>query len=170
MKRIIALLLLIPLADIVLLVGVAQLIGPVATVLLVVLTALIGMLLVRAEGRHVIRRTNRKLSQGDIPENELIDGALLIAAGVFLLTPGLVTDLTGVLLVVPPTRYPIRLVVKKYVITPYLDSKTDGFITGTAYTGGFPNANANANTNDGDATMYNLGDDEYTIDGERSED
>lgn len=164
MKRIIALLLLIPLADIVLLVGVAELIGAVATVLLVVLTALIGMLLVRAEGRHTIRRINRKLTEGDLPQNELIDGALLIAAGAFFLTPGLVTDLTGLLLVIPPTRYPVRLLVKRYVITPYLDGKTDGFVTGTVYTGGFPDGN------DRESTTYNLGDDEYSIDGERSED
>lgn len=164
MKRIIALLLLIPLADIVLLVGVAELIGAGATVLLVVLTALIGMLLVRAEGRHAVRRINRKLTQGELPQNELIDGGLLIAAGAFFLTPGLVTDLTGLVLVVPPTRYPVRLLVKKYVITPYLDSKSDGFVTGTVYTGGFPDGG------DQESTTYDLGDDEYTIDGERSED
>ncbi|UPM43107.1 FxsA family protein [Halocatena salina] len=169
MKRIIALLLLIPLADIVLLVGVAQLIGPVATVLLVVLTALIGMLLVRAEGRHTVRRINRKLSHGEIPDSELVDGALLIAAGAFFLTPGLVTDLCGLLLVIPPTRYPVRLLVQKYVITPYLDGKSDGFVTGTVYTGGFPNPNANA-SNEQTTTTYNLGEDEYSIDGDSKKD
>ncbi|RRJ33467.1 FxsA family protein [Halocatena pleomorpha] len=168
MKRIIALLLLIPLADIVLLVGVAEFIGPAATVLLVVLTALIGMLLVRAEGRHAIRRINTKLSSGEIPDSELVDGALLIAAGAFFLTPGLVTDLCGLLLVIPPTRYPVRLLLKKYVITPYLDGKSDEFITGTVYTGGFPNADTN--TNEQTTTTYNLGEDEYSIDGDSKKD
>lgn len=162
MKRFIALLLLIPLFDILLLVGVSELIGPVATVALVVLTALIGMLLVRAEGRHTIRRINRTLGKGETPENEIIDGALLIASGAFFLTPGLVTDLTGLLLVLPPTRYPIRMLLKRYVITPYLDGKTDGFVTGTVYSGGFPNQD--------DGTTYNLGDDEYTISGEETDD
>lgn len=162
MKRLIALLLLIPLADIVILFLVSQVIGWVATVALVVLTALIGMLLVRAEGRHTISRVERKLRTGEVPQDELVDGALLIASGVFFLTPGLVTDLTGLILVLPPTRYPVRLLAKRYVITPYLDGKTDGFVTGTIYTSGFPNQNQ-------DDMTYNLGDDEYSVKGDGSD-
>lgn len=157
MKRIIALLLLIPLVDIVILIGIAGWIGGTATIALVVLTALIGMLIVRAEGRHTIRRVQRKLSHGEIPENELIDGALIIAAGAFFLTPGVVTDFVGIVLTLPPTRYPVRLLAKRFVITPYLDTKTSGFTTGTVYTSGFPNQ-------DRDDTTYNLGDDEYSVD------
>jgi UPF0716 protein FxsA len=159
MKRIIALLLLIPLVDIVILVGIAGVIGGVATIALVVLTALIGMLLVRAEGRHTVRRIQRKLSHGEIPENELIDGAFVIAAGAFFLTPGVVTDFVALILVLPPTRYPVRLLAKRLVITPYLDKKTDGFATGSIYTSGFPNQDR-----DRDDTTYNLGDDEYSVD------
>lgn len=139
MKRFIALLLLIPLFDIMVLVVLSTWIGPVATVLLVVLTALIGMVLVRAEGRHTLRRLQRKLQNGEIPDDELIDGGLLIASGAFFLTPGVVTDFIGLILVLPPTRYPVRKVLKGRVITPSLDKKTHGFTTGTVYTGGFPN-------------------------------
>ena len=138
MLRLIAVLLLIPLLDMLLLLGVASIIGGLETVLIVVLTGLIGMLLVRAEGRHTIRKIQRKLAQGEPPTDELIDGALLIAAGAFLLTPGIVTDVLGFLLVVPFTRYPIRLAIKKWVVTPYVDAKTGGFATGKVYTGGFP--------------------------------
>jgi UPF0716 protein FxsA len=157
MKRIIALLLLIPLVDIVILVGIATWIGGPATIAIVVLTALIGMLLVRAEGRHTIRRIQHKLGHGEIPENELINGAFVIGAGAFFLTPGVVTDFVGLLLVLQPTRYPIRLLAKRFVITPYLDKKTDGFATGSIYTSGFPNQERSD-------TTYNLGDDEYNID------
>jgi len=138
MLRLIAVLLLIPLLDMLLLVGMAFWIGWEIAVLLVVLTGLVGMLLVRAEGRHTIRKIQRKLGQGEPPTDELIDGALLIAAGAFLLTPGLVTDVLGFLLVIPITRYPIRVALKKWVITPYADAKTGGFATGKVYTGGFP--------------------------------
>ena len=158
-SRIIALLLLIPLVDVVILVGIAGWIGGVTTIALVVLTALIGMLLVRAEGRHTIRRIQHKLGHGEVPENELINGAFVIAAGAFFLTPGVVTDFVGLLLVLPPTRYPIRLLAKRFVITPYLDKKTGGFGTGSIYTSGFPNQDQ-----DRDSYTYNLGDDEYTID------
>ncbi|ERH00544.1 MAG: protein affecting phage T7 exclusion by the F plasmid [Halonotius sp. J07HN6] len=111
---------------------------PVQTVALVVLTGLVGMLLVRAEGRNTLGRFQRKAASGSVPTDELVDGGLLIAAGAFLLTPGLVTDLIGLLLVVPPTRYPIRIAIKRWVIVPYLDSKTGGFASGNVWTFGFP--------------------------------
>ncbi|WP_435065643.1 FxsA family protein [Halobaculum sp. EA56] len=140
-------LLAIPLADAAFLLWVAtNVLSPVQTVALVVLTGLLGMLLVRAEGRHTLRSVQRKLATGEVPTGELLDGALLIAAGAFLLTPGLVTDVIGFLLAIPPTRYPIREVLRRYVVVPYLDSKADGFVTGTVWTAGFPNADGDART------------------------
>jgi UPF0716 protein FxsA len=131
-------LLIIPLADMALLVVVAGYIGWPATVALVVLTALLGMLFVRAEGRHTLRRVQQSLAQGELPADQLIDGGLLIAAGAFLLTPGLVTDALGFLIAIPVTRVPIRLVLKRFVIVPLLDRETGGFATGKVYTVGFP--------------------------------
>jgi UPF0716 protein FxsA len=133
-----ALLLLIPLADALLLVGVADFVGWQVTVLLVVLTGLVGMLLVRAEGRHTLRSIQRDLATGELPTDPLLDGGLLIAAGAFLLTPGLVTDTIGFLFTIPVTRYPIRVVLKRYVVQPYLDERTEGFVTGEVWTAGFP--------------------------------
>lgn len=157
--RIIALLLLIPLVDIVILVALAQWIGNVTTIAVVVLTALVGMLLVRAEGRHTMRRIQHKLGHGEIPEDELVDGAFIIAAGVFFLTPGIVTDFVGLLLALTPTRYPFRLLAKRLVITPYLDKKTGGFATGSIHTSGFPNQKQEQ-----EDYTYDLGNDEYNID------
>ena len=137
-RWIIALLLLIPLADAILLVAVAGQIGAVATVLLVVLTGLVGMLLVRAEGRHTFGRLQRKIATGQLPTGELMDGALLIAAGAFLLTPGVVTDALGLLFAIPVTRYPIREALVRWVVRPYLDKRTEGFVTGDVWTAGFP--------------------------------
>ena len=138
MLRLIGLLLLIPLLDAVLLVVFGWYFNWVLVVLLVVLTALVGLLLVRAEGRHTLRKIQRKAASGEAPTNELLDGALLLVAGAFLLTPGLVTDAIGLLLVIPLTRYPIRALLKKFVIVPYADEKTGGFVTGNVYLGGFP--------------------------------
>jgi UPF0716 protein FxsA len=139
MLRYIGLLLLIPLLDAILLVVLAGFVlNWQFIVLLVVVTALVGMLLARFEGRHTIRKIQTKLAQGEPPTDELIDGGLLLVAGAFLLTPGLVTDLLGFLFIVPLTRYPIRVVLKKRVIVPYVDQKTGGFATGNVYIGGFP--------------------------------
>ncbi|MCU4926103.1 membrane protein FxsA [Halobacteria archaeon AArc-dxtr1] len=144
MLRWILALLLIPFLDAVLLAVVVSqtgVIGWTGMVLLVVLTGLIGMLLVRAEGRRTIGKIQRQLAAGSPPTDALLDGALLIAAGAFLLTPGLVTDLIGFLLVLPPTRIPIRAGIKRFVIVPYADKKTDGFTSGAVWTVGFPGGN-----------------------------
>jgi len=135
-----ALLLAIPLADALFLVYVAGVLGWQLTVALVVLTAILGMLLVRAEGRHTLARIGRKLERGEVPTDELLDGGLLIAAGAFLLTPGLVTDAIGFLLALPVSRYPIRAALKR-VVVPALDRRTGGFATGNVYVGGFPGGN-----------------------------
>ncbi|QGN05975.1 membrane protein FxsA [Halorhabdus sp. CBA1104] len=138
MLRLIAVLLLIPLLDMLLLVAVAGVLGVLETVALVVLTGLVGLMLVRAEGRHTLRKIQRKVVEGEAPTDEVLDGALLLVAGAFLLTPGLVTDVLGFIFVVPPTRYPVRVALKKWVVTPYIDNKTGGFATGSVYVGGFP--------------------------------
>ena len=138
--RLVAVLLLVPVLDFLLLVGLVAL-GPltiVQGVLVVVVTSLVGLLLVRAEGRHTLRKIRRNLATGELPGDELLDGALiLVAAGLFL-TPGFLTDLFGLLLVLPPTRYPFRWATRTFVVTPYLDAKTGGFVSETVYGGGAP--------------------------------
>jgi len=168
MLRWILALLLIPFLDAVLLAVIVTQFGFVnwvGMVLLVVLTGLVGMLLVRAEGRRTIRKMQRSMSQGKPPTNELLDGGLLIAAVAFLLTPGLVTDLIGFLLAVPLTRIPIRAALKRFVIVPYADKKTGGFASGGVWTFGFPDdGTAREQSEPTDGGTYDLGDDDYTVD------
>lgn len=139
-KRIIALLLIIPLVDALVLVVFAGVVGWQLTVALVVLTALVGLMFARLEARLTMRKIQDAIAVGRAPTAALIDGGLLIAAGAFLLTPGLVTDAIGLLLIIPPTRVLIRTVLHRYVIIPYLDRQSGGFATGTVYTRGFPGA------------------------------
>ncbi|TKX84367.1 membrane protein FxsA [Halorubrum sp. SS5] len=137
-RTLLALLLVVPLVDALFLIVVATRLGWPVTVALVVLTAVLGMLLLRAEGRATLARLQRKVAQGKPPTDELLDGGLLIAAGAFLLTPGLVTDAVGFLLALPLSRVPIRVALKKYVVVPYIERETDGFLSGNVYIGGFP--------------------------------
>ncbi|WP_224449060.1 FxsA family protein [Haloprofundus salilacus] len=157
-RWIIALLLLIPLSDALLLVPVASELGLLPTVALVVLTGLVGMMLVRAEGRTTLARIQQRLAIGELPANQLLDGGLLIAAGAFLLTPGLITDALGFLLAIPVTRYPIRTVIKRYVVKPYLDKQADGFVSGGVWTGGFPYPDED------DDDVYDVGSNSYRFD------
>lgn len=140
-------LLLIPLLDVLFLAYVAStLLGWQWTILLVVLTALLGMLFVRAEGRHTLRKIQQSLAEGRAPTNEIIDGGMLIAAGAFLLTPGLVTDAIGFILVLPITRIPLRMAIKKFIIVPLVDKQTGGFASGKVYTFGFPDDDDSSRT------------------------
>lgn len=157
-KRILGVLLLIPLIDMLLLIVVADYLGWVATVALVVATALVGLILVRAEGRRTLSKLQRSVSRGEPPQDHLIDGGLLIAAGAFLLTPGLVTDGIGLLIVLPPTRLLMRKVVKRYVLVPAIDNRTGGFASGTVYVGGFPGSD--------EESTVDLGSEDYDVDDE----
>ena len=139
----------VPLLDVVLLVYVATVIGGVATVALVVLTALIGLLLVRAEGRYTLGRLQRRLSAGEAPTDEVLDGALLLVAGAFLLTPGLVTDLLGLLFVLPPTRYVVREALLRWVIVPAIEERSGGLLSGDVYTFEFPGGSGVGNVGAG---------------------
>jgi UPF0716 protein FxsA len=161
LRWILGALLVVPLADAALLVVVADALGWVATVALVVLTALLGSLLVRAEGRHTLRSIQRRLAAGEAPTDELLDGGLLIAAGALLLTPGLLTDAVGFALGIPPTRYPIRTALKRFVVTPYLDRRTGGFATGAVWTAGFPDQGGDREPDD---DPFDLDPDAYRVD------
>ncbi|MFW5920078.1 MAG: FxsA family protein [Halanaeroarchaeum sp.] len=165
-------LLLVPLLDALVLIFVAaELLGGPATVALVVLTALLGLVFVRAEGRRTLRKIQRSLAAGEVPTDGLLDDGLLIAAGAFLLTPGLVTDAIGLLIVFPPTRIPLRMAIKKWWVVPTIDERSGGFATGKVYTFGFPGPDAGPGPGSrpggetrGDETV-DLGEDDYSVSG-----
>lgn len=104
---------LVPLVELYLLIVIGQAIGALPTVLLVVLTGAIGASLARQQGFSVYRRINAEMNQGHFPANELIDGVLIFASGVTLLTPGIITDALGFLLLFPVTRAPVREFIKR---------------------------------------------------------
>lgn len=79
-------------------------IGVLPTLGLMVLDALIGSALMRSQGRAAWRRLRLALAERRPPAREVLDGALILAGGAFLITPGFVTDVFGALLLAPPTR------------------------------------------------------------------
>lgn len=95
---------LVPIAEIALLIHVGGLIGTWETVALVVLTAVIGTALFRAQGTRVLLRAQEVMAQGGFPAQELFDGICILVAGVLLLTPGFITDGLGLALLVPGLR------------------------------------------------------------------
>jgi len=79
-----------------------------ATLLIVVMTGIIGAWLARAQGVMVMLQIQRDLAEGRMPAPRLIDGTMILVAGAFLVTPGLITDTAGFLLLVPAVRSYIR--------------------------------------------------------------
>lgn len=137
--RLLGVLLVVPLLELMVLVVLATtVLSPPRVVALVVLTGLLGLIVVRAEGRRTLRRLRRTVARGEVPADEILDGGLIVLAGVLFLLPGIVTDAVALVLVLPPSRYPVRVALDRYVITPYVDARTDRFLTGEVYTGGFP--------------------------------
>jgi UPF0716 protein FxsA len=104
----IALFIVLPLAELYVILKVGDAIGAVWTIALLAADSLLGALLLRSQGRSVWRRFNAALAEGKMPHREVMDGVLVIFGGAFLITPGFITDIIGLLLLVPPTRALIR--------------------------------------------------------------
>jgi UPF0716 protein FxsA len=100
----------VPLAELYVILQVGEAIGAVWTILLLAADSLLGSLLLRSQGRTVWRRFNSALAEGRMPHREVIDGVLIVFGGAFLITPGFLTDIVGLLLLIPPTRALIRRV------------------------------------------------------------
>jgi UPF0716 protein FxsA len=97
----------VPIAELAIIIQVGQWIGW-WTVVVLVADAILGSLLLRAQGRAAWGRFNGALSEGRIPHREVVDGVLVIFGGVLLLTPGFLTDIIGLLFLFPPTRVVLR--------------------------------------------------------------
>ena len=106
---------LIPVIELSLLIEIGSYIGILNTVIIVILTALVGAYMVRMEGMGVMYRIQKNMQEGQFPAEEMISGAMILVAGALLLTPGFFTDVIGFLMVVPVTRNYISAMIKKYI-------------------------------------------------------
>ena len=105
----------VPIAELALLIQVGSWIGFWPTLALLVLDAVLGSMLMRSQGRAAWRRFNEAIAAARIPGREVVDGALVIFGGALLLTPGFVTDIFGAAFLLPPTRAVIRrLLVRRF--------------------------------------------------------
>lgn len=95
---------LIPAAEIYVLIKIGASIGGVNTVLLVILTGFAGAYLAQLQGLQTMLRVRTSLQQGIMPAEEIVDAVIIFVAGMVLLTPGFITDLSGLLLLFPVTR------------------------------------------------------------------
>ena len=105
----------IPVAEIFFIIRVARDLGIPETIGLLVAVSVVGAWLVRRCGLGVLRQIRERLSRGEIPGKELVDGLLILVGGLLMLTPGFLTDAVGLLLLIPPTRPALRaLLIRRY--------------------------------------------------------
>ena len=100
----------VPIAELYVLIQIGQAIGILPTIALLILDSILGAILMRSQGRAAWMRFNRALAEGHVPGREVLDGALVIFGGALLLTPGFLSDILGLILLLGPTRAIVRTV------------------------------------------------------------
>ncbi|MEA2271241.1 MAG: protein FxsA [Solirubrobacteraceae bacterium] len=106
----------VPIVELYVILQVGQAIGTLPTIALLIADSVLGSVLMRSQGRAAWRRFNTALAERRLPHREVIDGVLVIFGGALLLTPGFVTDLFGIALLLPPTRAVVRGVLARRLL------------------------------------------------------
>ncbi len=104
---------LIPVVELFLLMQLSSFLGPLSTIILVISTGFAGASLAKLQGMQTIMRIQENYKQGIMPGDEVIDAFLILIAGIVLITPGLLTDIAGILLLIPKTRKAFKQFVKQ---------------------------------------------------------
>ncbi|MFJ7974630.1 FxsA family protein [Peribacillus sp. JNUCC 23] len=115
MKYIISSLLALTVVEIVVLLMVGKIIGVGGTLVLVIGTGIIGVLLAKKQGIETLKKAQEQMKYGEVPGFEIVDGICILLGGLFLLLPGFVSDLIGLLLVLPFTRSLIKPGIFRYI-------------------------------------------------------
>jgi UPF0716 protein FxsA len=102
-----------PLLELFVIFQVAHVVGGWQTIGLLILESMVGAWLLKRQGLSALSRVTQALEQGRIPGKELVDGFLIMVAGALMIAPGFLTDAVGYLLLLPPTRAPVRAVLLK---------------------------------------------------------
>jgi UPF0716 protein FxsA len=113
--RVFAIFTVVPLVELYLLIAIGRTFGAGPTIGLVLLTGAIGAWFVRHEGAKVIRRWQEAMARQELPKEGVIDGFLIFVGGLMLIAPGILTDVAGLTMVVPPTRRVIAGIVRAWL-------------------------------------------------------
>lgn len=103
--------LVVPLVELYVIIQVGDAIGALNTIAVLIAMGVVGGLLMKREGLGVLRRVQAQLRGGHVPGREVVDGFLILFGGALMLTPGFLTDVVGLSLLVPPVRAVVRKVV-----------------------------------------------------------
>lgn len=117
----------VPIVELALLIRVGQIIGVANTISIVILTGVTGALLARSQGLKVLREIQMALDMGLMPTEKLFDGFMILAGGILLLTPGLITDGIGFLALIPASRSMMKVYIKNKLRRAFEEGRTIHF-------------------------------------------
>lgn len=120
MALLVALFIVVPIVELWAIIEIGSLIGVWPTIALLLADALLGSLLLRHQGRGAWRRFNEAIAQRRFPGREAADGLLIAVGGTLLLTPGFLTDIVGLILLIPPTRAIVRRLMRGYAMRRFV--------------------------------------------------
>ena len=115
MPLLILLFIAVPIAELYVIIQIGGAIGVLPTLAMLIVASLVGAALARSQSRAAWERFNRALAEGRMPGREVFDGAMIIVGGALLLTPGFITDVFGLFLLLPPTRAALRSLLARSV-------------------------------------------------------
>ena len=130
--RLALLFVIVPVIELVLLIQLGQIIGLIPTLALVVTTGVAGAYLARLEGLRTLWKLRADLARGKLPGQALMDGVSILIGGAFLLTPGVLTDVLGFSLLLPPTRRLLQKQVRKRLEKALTDGTLDVHVVSSA--------------------------------------
>ena len=110
--KLLALFIIVPVAELYILIEVGKRIGSITTIGIIILTGIFGASLVKNQGFTILRKIKNDLNAGIMPGDSLIQGVIILVGGILLLTPGFFTDILGLIFLIPLSRN----VVKKYLL------------------------------------------------------
>lgn len=111
--KLLAIFTIVPLIELALLIPLGMQIGLWPTIALVLGTALLGAVLGKREGGRALAKIKKDLNEGKLPADSLLDGLAVLIAGIFLITPGVLTDAAALILLIPPARKPLKAYARK---------------------------------------------------------
>ena len=119
MKTRYILLISVPLLELYLLIHLGSKVGGISTLLVVIMTALLGTHVLRRQGRSAIQQAQARWQQGQLPTQAIIDSAVMLLAGILLIIPGLITDGIGALLLLPRVRFYLMDYITRRMLASY---------------------------------------------------
>ena len=111
LTKLLLLFIVVPAVELILLIEIGQLVGTLPTIALIISTGVLGAFLARRQGVRVLARMRTELQAGQLPANSIFDGVIILVAGAFLMTPGILTDTVGFLCLIPASRRLIKRLV-----------------------------------------------------------